>query len=322
LLKEPVFIDLHNYAMLQNLSVADTAYIALGFAALGETETAKAMYNERILPHIQHIAPYYRVNTGATRAEILEATSVAALLASQLGMDERTGLHQYTVRNHTREFLVNMHRLSFIANEIENKHPEPASITYTLFGQEFTRNISHGRSYTLRIPAQNLGQFNLTSITGDVGAVSVHSIPLEDVSTVDADVTVTRQFFRAGSTQAATTFNEGDLVRVQITIDYSKKAINGSYLVTDFLPAGLVYTSNSARFGSMRHTSGQWRFATAEGQRVMFRDHNSLFDGVRTYYYYARVINPGTFTAEGTIVQNLSARDYLTMGANDVITIR
>ena len=321
MLREPVLLDLHGYAMIEDLPVRDIAYIALGFVALGETHTAYRLYNERILPHIQQIAPFYRVYTGTTRTDILEATSVVALLAAQLNMPERFGLHQYTVRNHTWDLMVNIQQLSFIIHEIENVNDQPASITYTLFGEEATRDLSQGQSFTLRIPTQNLREFNLISVTGDVGAVSIHRLPLEDIEIVDGDITVTRQFFRAGERTARNTFEQGDLVRVQITIDYSTRALTGSYKITDFLPAGLVYAPGSARFDNTQATPGQLRFVTAEGQRITFFDHNGRFDRVRTYYYYARVINPGTFRAEGLIVQNLGARNYLTIGANDMITI-
>ena len=320
-LGEPVLMDLHGYAAIQDLPVRDISYIALGFVALGETHTARALYNDRILPHIQRMAPYYRVYTGRTRADILDATSVTALLAAQLNMPERMGLHQYTVRNHTWDLLVSIQQLSFIIYEIENVNDQPASITYTLFGDEVTRDLSTGKSFTLRIPSQNLREFNIASVTGDVGAVSIHRVPLTDIEITNGDITITRQFFRAGETVARNTFNQGDLVRVQITIDYSGRALTGSYKITDFLPAGLVHTPGSARFGDMRQTPGQWRQAFAEGQRVTFFDHNSRFGEARVYYYYARVVSPGTFRAEGLIVQHFGAREYLTVSTDDVLTI-
>ncbi|MCL2099975.1 MAG: Ig-like domain-containing protein, partial [Oscillospiraceae bacterium] len=102
MLGEPVLLELQKYtaaannSLLDGLSVRNISYIALGFAAMGEVQTARELYNERILPSIQEIAPYYRVNTGTGRAEILDATAAAALLAAQLGTQESAGLHDYT----------------------------------------------------------------------------------------------------------------------------------------------------------------------------------------------------------------------------------
>ena len=322
MLNAPVLLDLQNYAKLEDLSVRDTAYVALGLAALGETHRAKELYSNRIVPHIQVIAPYSRIGTGTNRAEILDATSVVSLLAAKLNMPEALALHNYAARHHTCHLTLNLERLAFITHEIENHTDTPASITYTLFGEKVTRDLSNGRQFTLRIPAQNMYQFNLTSITGSVGAVSIIRTPLEDIEPVDNDIVIRREFFKAGTNTRANTFNQDDLVRVQISIDYSRRDISGSYVITDFLPAGLTLVENSARFGTRDNAYRQWRHATTEGQRVTFFDFNGRFDRVNVYYYYARVINPGTFRAEGTLVQSIGVRAYLSAGEDAIITVR
>ena len=321
MLGKPVLLDLQNYALAENLPVRDFAYVALGLAALGETDSAAAIYNDRILPHLQIVEPYFRIYTNSDHRDILETTSVVALLSAQLGMPERAGLHGYVARNHTDELVIHLRRLSFISREIASHDDASAAITYTLFGEEVTRNLASGQSFTLRIPAQSMGEFNLVSVTGEVSAVSIHRTPLDEMEIADNDITVTRKFFREGGTVSTSTFEQGDLIRVQIAIDYSATAVRGSYMVTDFLPAGLVPVSGSLRFASGSYAPGQWRHATIEGQRIAFFDLGSRFDGVRVYYYYARVVSPGTFRAEGTIVQNLGVRGYLTVGEDAVLTI-
>ena len=322
MLGEPVLLNLHNYATLEELSVKNIAYVALGFAALGETQTAIALYKERIAPHIQRIAPYYRIYTGDGRRDILEATSIVALLAAQLEMPERFGLHNYATRHHTFNPLMHIERLAFISHEIENTTNVAASITYSLFGEEITRNLSHRQPFILRIPAQNMHEFKLVSVTGDVGAVSIIRTPLENIEPVENDIVINRKFFRAGTQESTNTFEQGELVRVQITVDYSARALYGSYVITDFLPAGLVHTSIPARFGPTGSSAGRWRHARTEGQRIMFFDYNGKFDNVHIYYYYARVINPGTFKAEGPLVQSVGAREYLAIGEDTILTIQ
>jgi hypothetical protein len=333
MLREPVLLDLQKYAMLENLSVRNTAYVALGFAELGDTQTARDLYTNRIAPHIQRLTPLYRVNSGANRTQIVDATSVTALLAARLGMPEALGLHNYATNariamaqprdgNRPDTQLLNIERLKFITHEIENHTDTAASITYTLFGETVTRSLNHGGQFTLRIPAQNMREFNLTSVTGEVSAVSIIRTPLENIDTVENNITIRREFFRAGTNTRTTTFEQDELVRVQITVTYSAADVSGTYVITDFLPAGLVHVANSARFDDRRNVAGRRAFVTTEGQRVTFFDHNSRFDRNHTYHYYARVINPGTFRAEGTIVQSLGAREYLVVGEDAVLTIR
>jgi hypothetical protein len=335
MLNEPVLLDLQRYALLDNLSVRNTAYIALGFAELGDMHTARDLYTNRIAPHIQRVSPLYRVNAGANRAEIVDATSVTAFLAARLGMPEALGLHNYATNariaaaqpfdgNRADTQLLNIERLKFITHEIENHTNAAAGITYTLFGETVTRNLGHGGQFTLRIPAQNMHEFNLTSVAGEVSAVSIIRTPLEDMDTVENDLKITREYFRAGTNTRTTTFEQDEIVRVQITVDYSARDITGTYVITDFLPAGLVHVANSARFPAddMSRNSTRRAFVTTEGQRITFHDHNGRFNTNRSYHYYARVINPGTFRAEGTLVQSLGAREYMTAGEDTVLTIR
>jgi len=212
-------------------------------------------------------------------------------------------------------------RLAFITHEMESRTDTAASITYTLFGETVTRDLGHGGQFTLRIPAQSMSEFNLISANGEVGAVSIIRISLEEVEPVESDVSVRRAFFRAGTNISTNTFDQGDLVRVQITIEYSARAVSGSYVITDFLPAGLMHVANSARFGDRAETAGWWAHAWAEGQRITFFDYNGRAERTRTYYFYARAINPGTFRAEGALVQSLDARGYLILGEDTIVRI-
>ena len=324
LLREPVLLDLDNYALLDRLSVRDAVYIALGYYALGETETASGLYDRRVAPYLEKITPYYRVNTGTDRDDILEATAAANLLATKLEKPERDGLYQYCISNYTTDVLINIEKLSHIEHEIAKRTNVSGSITYTLFGEQYTRALRSGGCYTVRIPAQSINEFKLIEVTGDVGAVSTYKKPMTEIGKPDGDITVRRRYYKENGPDTSTnTFEQGDLVRVQIWIDYTAKAINGSYSVTDYLPAGLEYVDNSAKIGGTSGFGyGFYRYCTVEGQKVTFYDYNGRFNKGYLYYYYARVINPGTFKAEGPFVQNLTAKDYYTAGEDSTVVIR
>jgi len=322
LMGEPVLLDLQRNAMAHNLSVRDASYIALGLAALGETTAAQDLYNRHIAPNIQRVSPYYRVQVGTTRADIVDATSIVALLAAKLNLPQSIGLHNYVVRHHGCTFALRLETLAFISHEINNHNELPASITYSLFGEEVTRDLSGWKNFTLRIPAANMHEFELIDVTGDVGAVSIVRTPLEEVEAVDNGITISRRFLRAGSNVAATSFAQDEVVRVEITLNYPAQSVSGSYVITDILPAGLRLVENSARFGTRSSVSQHWRHATQDGQRVTFFDWNGRNTGTHTYYYYARVINPGTFRAEGVMVQSFGVREYLSVGSDSVLTIR
>jgi hypothetical protein len=324
ILNEPVLLDLSNYALLDDLVVKDAVYIALGYIALGENETASDIYDKRIAPFMEQLTPFNRVDTGVDNDDILDATAAANLLATKLEKPEKEGLYQYCIRNFTTDILINIEKLSYIKHEIAKRTPTSGSIKYTLFDETFTRGLKNGGSYTLRIPAQSINQFKIIEVTGDIGAVSTFKKPMTEIGESDDDVTVRRRYYKAdGSQDSSTIFEQGDLVRVQIWIDYTAKAIDGAYCVTDYLPAGLEYVRNSAKIkGASGFGYGYRRYCTVEGQKIMFYDYNGRFDRGYLYYYYARVIDPGNFKAEGPFVQNLTAKEYFTVGEDSTLVIR
>ena len=93
--------------------------------------------------------------------------------------------------------------------------------------------------------------------------------------------------------------------------------------MTDYLPSGLEFVSNSAKTPGVNYFGyGYYCYASVEGQKVTFYDYNRYFNRGRLYTYYARVVCPGTFIAEGPVVQNLNAKDYYTIGETNTLVIR
>jgi len=328
MLREPVLLDLNNYALLEGLSVKDAVYIALGYCALGETEAAAALYDAKVAPRLTRKDPYYFVDYGADKDDLLEATSAAAELAVKLDKPEKESLYRYCIDNYTTDILINIEKLIYIANEIARKSASGGSITYSLYGEEHKHDFANGASHTIRIPAQNIGKFKLLETVGDIGAVSTYKKLMTDVNSIDNDITVRRRYYKANDfANSRYTFEQGDLVRVQLWIDYSAKSIDGSYCVTDYLPSGLEYVENSAKidgangFGYEYGYGYHSRYCSVEGQKVSFYDYNGKFNKGYLYYYYARVISPGSYKAEGTLVQNLAAKGNVSIGEDDILKV-
>lgn len=59
-----------------------------------------------------------------------------------------------------------------------------------------------------------------------------------------------------------------------------------------------------------------------DGQKVSFYIYNSDYWRSRNYIeYYARVISPGTYTAQGPIIQGKTSRDNINVGRTEIVTI-
>lgn len=326
-LGDTVLSDINKYAEAENRTVLNSIYLALAFEAFGESGRAAEIYSSDIVPNIAIAEPYAYINIGDDKDDILEASSLAMCLASKLDMPEKQGLYEYCVSNRTDDILINLEKLAFTEEAIKNADPQDASIKYDYFGGEHTIDLKNGRSFALRIPNKYMQYFNLKEVNGAVSTVSVVPVPI-DTSLADPQITVRRRYYNANNTEtenSTTEFKQGDLVRVNLWIDYTNKAADGSYQVTDYLPSGLEYVSSSAKIEISPNNSSaspyRCTWGSVDGQKVTFYDYNGLFNDGVLYYYYARVVSPGVFTAEAPLVQNAYAKDIFTVGESTGITI-
>lgn len=180
-LKEPVLLDLDRAAELDNISLTDTIYLALSYCELGELTKAEQVYDERIRMYIEEFTPYFRVNTGVNKDDILEATSLCSYLASKLDRPEKTGLYQYCTRNYATDILLSTEKLLFISNEIGKKSSETASFTYSFNGEEKIVTLENGRPHCITLLSNQLSNFVITSVQGDISVVSIFKEDVLDI---------------------------------------------------------------------------------------------------------------------------------------------
>lgn len=320
---EPVLNDLDRYAEVQNLGLRDSIYLALAYNAFGKEAKAAEIYSRDIAPNIVSAEPYCYINTGDSKDGILELTSLAMQTAAQLEMPENEGMYRYCIDNYADDILINLEKLTYIKSAIENADPQDSYLTYEYMGDTHTVDLKNGSSFALRIPNKYIQYFKLTDVNGTVSTVSLLPEAVNPAG-ADPEVTVRRRYYSVNDTENSTyEFKQGDLIRVNLWIDYTNKAVDGSYHITDYLPSGLEFADNSAKiepqFGDVY--GSRFMHCKADGQKVEFYDYNGRFDSGVLYYYYARVVSPGEFTAEGTMVQNAYSPDIFTVGQNDRIAI-
>ncbi|TYQ15398.1 UNVERIFIED_CONTAM: hypothetical protein Cloal_1845 [Acetivibrio alkalicellulosi] len=303
-LKEPVLLMLEEAEKIDNLSIIDTIYLALSYYELGDYFKAQSIYDERISKHIEEFAPYYRVNTKSSKDDILEATSLCAYLAAKLDRPEKTGLYEYCLRNFTRDILIYTEKLMYITEEIGKADSENVQFTYTYDGEERTIELKNGRSHTMRLLPHQLEKFEITDVKGKVSLVSVFKESVFDIKEQSNEISVRRSYhFENGTPISSYTLKQGDIIKVRLEWNLSDTAFDGVYEITDYLPSGLK------PYRSLRNV---------EGQKVTFYAYRSS----RTYVeYYARVVSPGVYTAQGTVIQGRTSRDIINTAKTDIITV-
>ncbi len=320
-LKEPVLLELDKAAKVSNASIKDMLYIALAYCQLGEIPKAQKIYNELILKNIEEFKPYFRVNTGSDNDDILECTSLASILAAKLDMPQKEGLYNYCISNYTQDILINIEKLLYINEEI-GKHKEgTVKISYSLYDKTETKELNNGQMFALKIPSQNLSQFKVNSVEGEVSLVSLYKQGVTEISKTDDNISVSRSYTIYGDDSAATTtFKKDDIVKVHISWDAGKKALDGSYQITDYLPSGLKPIDSPALMGV--NDDDYYCYYNIDGQKVTFYVYKNDDGDYRDLTYYARVVSPGTYTADGTIIQSMSSKDSINVSNVDIVEIK
>ncbi len=324
-LGEPVLDDLQRFSEMDTMDAQDAIYLALAYLSLGETETASAIYDRYLLPSIEKSEPYAILSVGDSRDKIRTLTAQTAYLAAALQKPERDGLYRYSIENETEDTLMNLEEVSYLKEALRDSTAETGSVTYRLFGDTKTADLKEFGSFVLTVPGSQMDELEILEVNGDVEVITAEAKAIDADTAMDSRIQVKRRYYKVGDENATKELREGDLIRVNLWIDYSNLALDGAYSVTDYLPAGLAYVEDSAKMDENetgRFGRGCLRYAEADGQKVRFYDYNSRFYTGRLYYYYARVISPGTYRAEGTLVQSLRSRDSLTWGEDDLLTIR
>lgn len=318
-LGEPVLLDLNEAAGVSNLTVKDKIYLALAYEEIGEKTTARKIYDKEIAPWFEEKKPYVRVKTSDDTDTMLKETALAAVLASRLDTSHKDGLYQYTVSNRSDKILVNFEKLLFIAGELDKLAPSEASFTYEYDGNTYRESIQNGSAVIFKVPSAKLGEVKITEVNGEIAVTSVFTAKPVSGSDQDVNLKVKRTYYDYRTGAKTNEFRQNDIVKVVIEWDIAPSAIDSDYEIIDFIPSGLKPIENPYSAG-IKPGSARWWFRNIDGQKVTFhvlRDAQNK----EPLVYYARVVSPGFFTADSTIIQGTVVKDSIRFGDTDRIKI-
>ena len=301
-------------------------YSALAYAAFGNTDAASEIYEEKLEPLMEKTDPYCRLKVSDDADEIIDMTGACMDLAAAVGRnDDAEAMLAYCEKNHTDEYVMAAYEINYIASAMKNAAAESGSVTYSLYGESTTKEFGTagcGGGFVVSVPASAMDQLSIKSVKGSIKAVVISNVEAPGASSADNYVSIKRKYYKKGSSAASNTFSQGDIVKVNVWVDYSKNALKGAYKVTDYLPAGLAYVDDSAVTGGRAYDDNAMWWCENDGNKVEFYDYCATPGKGRLYTYYARVVSPGTFTSEGATVQSAEAAKAV-YGANaEKITIK
>lgn len=312
-LGEPVLMPLQSLLTEPDLTWRERLYIGLALVELGDDTGARAVHQSLIEDYGESTTPSYRLRVGEDQDDILEATSLAAILAAGLGDSLAPQLFEYTTENYTKDILVELEQISYLAKALPRLSSAPVRFSYTVDGKSTEVTLRRGESLTIQLTSQQLASLRLEPIQGTAGVASFYTAPT-DAGSVDVDpaVTVTRTY---GTDPAG--LHEGQLVQIILSATFSPQALDGCYQLTDLLPSGLRPVARPDAWGMEPGTNYPYRI---DGQRVSFCVSDDPTN--RGASYWARVVTTGEYTAEPALIQSMQSAQSINFSAVGRVIIR
>jgi hypothetical protein len=311
-LHEPVLVPIKTLINKKGTTVKESLYLALGLAKLGDKETARAILDSIISQRGETLSPNIRIREGIDQDDFLENTALAAATAGIVNHPQKVQLFGYLAENDTKDILVDLEKLIYIANSQVGTSTE-SKFSVTLNGKTEEIKLNNAETYSTVLAPADKDKITFGNISGDVDVITTARTPAADTSTPSQYVSLQRDY------QPGANMKESDIVKISIRYAIKNQAVDGCYQITDYLPSGLKPVTNPYNL-SMGTTDKNIRYPyEISGQRVSFCATKGD-SGILSYY--ARVISKGEYMGEAPSIQSLKALDILSFGNKETISIK
>jgi uncharacterized protein YfaS (alpha-2-macroglobulin family) len=305
----------------KGLGVKTKLQLGLALWELGSKSQADKVLEDVLKENGVTKDPYVMVDSGADRDDVMELTSLAAVLAARVGHSAAGGMFEYITDNSTKDILVLLEMALYLSETLPKTGSKPAEFSYMLDGKRSDIKLESGASHTLLLTPERLAGFNILEVKGAVALCGIYEDDFSPEDTPESEnLTINRQYLV--NNKPVNEFNAGDMVKVVISFGFGDKSLEGRYLISDFLPSGLKIIAAPYTRG-LEYLNIRYPYEV-EGQRVSFYLYNSAYNswGKEPVVYYARVVSKGTFRAQGAVLQNMEAAAEIKMTKEETVTIK
>ncbi len=319
-LQQPVLPRVKAWLQRDDLTVKEKLYLALAAYALGDGEQARSIYYDIVSQYAQTKSPHIIIRAGDTYDEVLNNTSLTAVLAAYLNQPEQYGLMDYLRYHHPKEILLYLDELNFAKANLASLVDKNANVELVLNGKDITATLSRPRfTYALEMKANDT--LRVATSAPDMVITTNLTVPLAQSGlSMDSDIGIRREYYVNG--QQTNTFHENDLVEVRLYPELKGNALDGSYQITDILPSGLLPVTKLYSGGHNDCT--YWTPYRQGDQQVKYMLNKSWWAQhcAPVIRYYARVKTKGTYTAEPAVIQSMLNPDFINISSEDQVQIQ
>lgn len=312
-LGKPVLADLDSFLQQPDIDAQDQLTAALAYLALGSNDKAIAIAAALWQKYGTVETPFAKLSLGAGD-RVITNTARFSILAEGLKLPQRQGVARFLEANFPKDAVTNLERSLAMRVAVPLLDNQAVSITYDVSGKAATAALQNGATKTVSLTSDELKSFRVTAVQGPVSIVTSTFAPV-DVRTakVDTRLAIDRSYtnMKAGKK----VYEQGDLVRVDITPKVSKDVTDRQFFIVDELPSGFILVTNPWNHG-LPDTYVEYPIEV-DGQRVTFWS-----DGSRAIHYYARVFTPGGYAAEPVLIQGQSSRDLVNYSGAQTLELK
>lgn len=320
-LDRPVLCQVKSMLETKGLGIKTKLQLGLALWELGSKNQAARVLEDVLEENGVTKDPYVMVDSGADRDDVMELTSLAAVLAARVGHSAAGGMFEYITDNSTKDILVLLEMAMYLSETLPKTGGKPAEFSYMLDGKRSDISLEIGASHTLSLTPERLAGLNILEVKGDAALCVIYEDDFSPGDTMESEnLTVNRQYYV--NNKPVKELNAGDMVKVVINFGFGDKSLEGRYQVSDFLPSGLKIIAAPYTRG-LEYLNIRYPYEV-DGQRVSFYIYNSAYNsrGNEPVIYYARVVSKGTFRAQGAVLQNMEAADEIRMTKEETVTIK
>ena len=316
-LGEPVLTELQAFAADPGLTIRERLYAALGLAALGDGATALAIEHDLLSAHGERRGPWVRLRVGESLDDTVEATSLLALLAADLGDPLANDAQGYVVANPAVDDLHSLQQVAFITRILEGTPAAAARFAYTIDGKRSVVDLAGGESFSLRLVESQRRTLSLEPLSGQVGMATSWQVAIRrDAVARDATLQLERTY------TPFPTIPGDAMVEIRLTATFGPQVVAGCHEVSDLVPSGLVPMDFPPDAYSSAPGPAYESPYAIEGQRVSFCVGPSTTSRSVSMRYFARIVTSGTYTWEPAVIQSTTAAERINLTTSRDLTIR
>ncbi len=300
-LKEPVLYDLKRLlAAPDGLDLKEQYMLMAALSAIGDDWGAKAIYEQLVVPKLKTTDSYVYVSE-ETRDDNVELTALALVTAARADKETARGMARYLSDNEGSTVICDLELLAYLNRTAQPKGDEiklTGSVDGTAVEVPLTRGIGY-LSLTKR-------QLDTASFTLPEGVSVSATYADRPQGTATGEFVVTKRIWSLYGGEVG----QGDLAVVEIDVAGKGTSVDGTYEITETLPAGM-------RFIKLQtpdyNRNANWYVTGLEGQKITFalwiNDPKGFTGTLPSITYTARAVLPGEFILPSTTVSRTGGGD-------------